>query len=137
MRENHGDEAQLRELVVRDEPPNCQYGTEMLTHAHGTAGMAAQHFVPHSHYGLLTIFALESKSLLWDVSLRIHLLRRAGWCPPLPKRPDRASRAPSWGRTRPLDPVPGRKSSIEAWNSRGGGVIAVVEWPGPLGPYQE
>ena len=39
----------------------------------------------------------------------------------LPKRPDRASRPPSWGRIRPLDPVPGRKSAIEALGFRGAG----------------
>ena len=50
--------------------------------------------------------------------------------PPLPKRPNAASGTPFFVRTRPLDPVPGGKSAIEAWNPRGG-VILVREWPGP------
>jgi len=32
MRENHADDKQVRNLVVREQPPSRQYGTESLSH---------------------------------------------------------------------------------------------------------
>ncbi len=39
--------------------------------------------------------------------------------PPLPKRPDRASRPPSWGRTRPVTVDSGQKQATGTWVSGG------------------
>ncbi len=64
--------------------------------------------------------------------------KRRGICdvnrsPPLPKRPDRASRPPSWGRTRPVTVDSGQKQANGTWDSRGGVTLVLGKLGGGAG----